>query len=136
MRTALGLLLVLLTTPSLAAEPFSCPSAISFTAQVNVQVVPGWKPLPMPERHALAGARLFDGDPADMADLVPDRITPPLTSWKLSPDRHYTFVCIYNGTEVTFAAGVPKSAAMCSVAVKRFTSGQPPRGTYIEASCQ
>ena len=127
---------VLLTAPAMAAEPLTCPPSIVFTSQANVEPAQGWRPLPFPERRPLLGARLFDGDPSGMADLVPDKITPALTTWKLEPTMTYTFVCTYKDTELTFAAAVPKGAAQCTIAQKRFTTGAPPRGTYIEATCQ
>ena len=128
--------LVLLSAPALAAERIVCPPSISVTAQVTVKEAPGWRALPFPEHHPLASARLFDGDPSGMADLVPDKNTPAAISWTLYPEMSYTFVCTYNGTAVSYAAVVPKGAALCSVASKPFTSGRPPRGTYIEAACQ
>ncbi len=127
---------VLLTAPALAAEPFTCPPGIEITPQATVKPVPGWQALPMAERHPLDGARLFDGDPAGMADLVPDQNTATLNVWQLQPGMSYTFVCTYAGTVMTMAAKVPTGAKQCSAAKKTLANTRPPNNTYIDASCR
>lgn len=67
------LTLFMLPTTSALAEPIPCPPVIEMTPQVSVKPIPGWRPLKVVERHALADARLFDGDPAGVADLTPDK---------------------------------------------------------------
>jgi len=127
---------LLLNGPAIAAETFICPPFIKLTPHATVQPVPGWQPLPMAEHHVLTGARLFDGDPADLADLVPDKNNAAGMAWQLFPNMSYTFVCTYAGTEMTMAAKVPTGAKQCATATKTFINSRPPNNTYIDASCR
>jgi hypothetical protein len=126
----------LLTCPVLAADPIACPPSIHVTPQATVQPVPGWQPLPMAEHFVLRGARLFDGDPADLADLIPDRNDAAGMAWQLQPGMSYTFVCTYAGTEMTMAAKVPAGLKQCATSKKTLANSRPPNNTYIDASCR
>jgi len=127
---------LLLSSPAISAETFTCPPAIKLTPQAIVQPVPGWQPLPMAAHHVLNGARLFDGDPADLADLIPDQNNAAGMAWRLFENMSYTFVCTYGGTDMTMAAKVPAGVKQCTVSTKTLANVRPPRNTYIDASCR
>lgn len=99
------------TGPGWAAE-FACPGTLAVRPAQSVAAPPGWRATDEPEQHYLRGARLFDGEPKDLADLIPER-----GGWDLGANqgRGYTLVCQYEGTEAVLEAKVPDGLRRCQM---------------------
>lgn len=112
---ALGLLL-LASLPAGAAE-LACPPFLELRPADAIVAPPGWQGEMRPQRHALAAADLFVGDPAKLAQLRgEDRDYPRLVFWPLPREAEgYTLVCRYEGTEAVLQARVPEEARRCEV---------------------
>ncbi|MBN8890059.1 MAG: hypothetical protein ABS99_04670 [Acetobacteraceae bacterium SCN 69-10] len=99
-----------------AAAGLACPGTLAIQPQEQVQAPAGWQAASEPQNHYLRGARLFDGDPKDLADLIGER-----GGWDLLPNegRGYTLICQYEGTEATLQARVPEGLRRCTVSRRK-----------------
>lgn len=116
-------LALLLLAPAMAAAQdrstlLTCPGSLRLTPRVALEAPAGWRALPAPQTHWLRGARLFSGDPAEEAELVPDNPRPRAYRWTLAAHAapQPWLVCAYEGTEASIAAAVPAAATVCLVA--------------------
>lgn len=110
------LVLLLLAAPAFAQQSplLACPDSIRLTPAESIEAPAGWRALPAARTHWLRGARLFAGDPAEQAELIPNFPRARNYGWTL--DTASTLVCEYEGTEATIAAPVPAGAGRCNLA--------------------
>jgi hypothetical protein len=101
------------------ADELVCPPNMQFVPKVDVVAAPaGFESRAFPEMHFLSGARLYDGDPDELAQLREDPGKGRDYGWAVDPPaegRFFMLVCTYEGTEMTFVAAVPASAKRCAV---------------------
>lgn len=109
-----------------AAPAFACPPHIRVTPEQRVDAPEGWRVVPEAEMHWLRGAELFDGDPADRAQLREDGENRQQRSawWDLDPanPRGYFLVCRYEGIEAGLVARVPAGPRRCTAETFRDNS--------------
>lgn len=131
-------MLAVLAAPSLAfaqqvpqarppGEPsFACPPHLWVVAEQRIEVPQGWRVQPDTQMHWLRGAELFDGEPAERAQLREDGENRQQRSawWDLAPGntRGYFLVCRYEGMEAGVVARVPDSMRRCTVTTYRDNS--------------
>jgi hypothetical protein len=148
-RHGLGLLLGVLVLPACAQAPkvpatwrMTCPPAVRL-ADARVLAVAGaagldaWKPSVDDGPVALSGVNLFDGPPAEGAQLMPERSSADglVSTWTFSgpgaTQRHVS--CDYAQGLVRLHALVPESSSTCTATAQR----QRPQGTLSAAfSCR
>ncbi|HEY4250477.1 MAG TPA: STY0301 family protein [Roseomonas sp.] len=129
MRVPLLALLALLPLPALAqgrpaapAPAWSCPASIEVDSTARIRVPDGFTLMPDPTRYWLRGADMFDGPPAEMAQLRGDSDRRTRRDWwDLDPanPRRYFIICRYEGLEEGLQATLPEGLRRCTMETYR-----------------
>jgi hypothetical protein len=100
-----------------AADFAACPAKIEVQKQQILKVVPGWTAAQVSEpRHDLWFVTLYDGEPKEMASLVPDVEGKLKSGWTLAPQsRAYWLECHYTQTTLVLSRALPAAAKLCEV---------------------
>jgi len=119
----------LLTGGLRAADFAACPAKIDVQRQELAKPVPGWTPALVSEPHnELWFVTIYDGEPKEMASLVPDISGRLKSGWTLARQgRTYWLECHYTETTIVLARAVPATAKSCEVTYVPSVSldGQP-----------
>jgi hypothetical protein len=118
-----GSVLVSMSMPSKAVE-LVCPEKIQ-TVQTSVGLAAGWKEFVRPDgsqvpgRYSLlAGIDLYDGDPAEIAQLRPDQESAHDSTWSFSqpapPQRPLYMACVYFNTRIQVVKALPLNVKKCT----------------------
>ena len=122
-----------LATASAVTATSDCPSVID-TDQTLKQSHQGWMASQEETRSPLSSIRLSEGDPRDLAWLLPDRTSKGgVQEWDLLPSpRGYWVVCGYANTTVILSRRLDPTVRRCAVQLdKRFN---PPLASHYR--CQ
>lgn len=119
--TILLLILSVCASPNLThAEQLFCPEAIN--VQESVTDVPAeWTPVSDGGRHPLKGIAFFDGNPAKMANLAPEKENKKkgrlYSIWHFDPKtaNNLWISCSYGRTAMTFTRPVSKQYSQCTI---------------------
>lgn len=121
--------LVLLAWAVHAADFQACPAHIDVQPQQLAAAVPGWMAAQADgPGHELWYVKVYDGDPKEKADLVPDSNEPLKRGWDLSPHgRPYWLECHYTRTTVVLRHPLPNNLKSCVVTMRPGVSldGEP-----------
>jgi hypothetical protein len=100
-----------------AAEFEACPARIDVQAQSLAKAAPGWTAAHAAEaRHDLWYVTLYDGEPKEMASLVPDVNGARRQAWQLPHQgRPYWLECHYTRTTIVLARPLPAKMQSCEV---------------------
>lgn len=99
-----------------AAELAACPAKIDVQTQQLARPVAGWTAARAAgARHDLWFITLYDGEPKEMASLVPDVNTRLKQSWVVPAGRPYWLECHYTRTTIVLAKPVPAGVKSCEV---------------------
>ena len=135
MKASLLLLLGLtLSAGAARAEIITCPDRL--TVQQSVPQPPaGWQSFDGEDAHPLAGVSLSEGNPSELATLVPtsDRKQGKVavTTWAFIPSKEgYWLSCLYAGTSMALTRQLPDGVKSCRVESDAQTN--PPSPTKIE----
>ena len=107
-----------LMTGGIPAADFSpCPATIEVQRQQLLKPVAGWTAaLAADPRHDLWFITMYDGEPKQMASLVPDLASKLKAGWTLAPaGLTYWLECHYTQTTIVLAKPVPSGAKACEV---------------------
>ena len=97
-----------------AADFAACPAKIEVQKQQIAKAVPGWTAAQVNDpRHDLWFVTMYNGEPKEMASLVPDISGKLKAGWTLAPG--YWLECHYTQTTLVLARAVPASAKVCEV---------------------
>jgi hypothetical protein len=111
------------------ADFTACPPSIDVQKQQLAKAVAGWTAAQGSEpRHDLWYVTMYDGEPKEMASLVPDISGKLRSGWTLAPTtRAYWLECHYTQTTLVLARPVPAGAKTCEVTYVPSVSldGQP-----------
>lgn len=127
MRPLLVSLLALLPVAALgqpaAPGAFACPASVEVESSAQLRAPEGFTVARAPTSHWLRGADLFDGPPAELAQLRGDggdRRT-RREWWTLDPanTRRYHIICRYEGLEEGLEAVLPAGLRRCTVETYR-----------------
>lgn len=116
------------------AEIILCPDQLA--VQQSVTPTPaGWQSFDSQEAHPLAGVSLSEGNPTELATLVPtsDRKQGKVavTTWNFIPSKDgYWLSCLYAGTSMAVTRKLPDGVKSCRVESDAQTT--PPSPTKIE----
>lgn len=124
------------TAPPAPERPvlLACPGTIEVDPGDRVRPPQGWATYTLIQHHALRGAALFEGDPAERVELVPseDRRA-RRTWWDLGGNRQpYRLVCLYEGIESGIVAEVPAGASSCEITSYREDRFLPRHGRIVD----
>jgi hypothetical protein len=105
-----------------AADFETCPASINVQPQQLAKALPGWtaSKTDMSQsgggNHVLWFVKMYDGDPKDKADLVPDTNSRLNRSWTLSGSRNgFWMECHYTRTTIVLARPLPGGLKACVV---------------------
>ncbi len=105
-----------------AADFGTCPASIDVQPQQLAKAVPGWTASKTTMSQAGGGSHvlwfvnIYDGDPKDKADLVPDINGPLSRSWTLSGSPNgFWMECHYTQTTIVLARPLPVVVKSCVV---------------------
>ena len=132
MHTFLVLMLIVLSPLAAAADwKVDCPAQLSTTQSTGGPLPGGWSIvartssaiLPATPGMAVAAATppvsisVFDGPPAQMADLVPDNPNAKLQRWTFGKTRtrDIYIVCNYADTRIKLARKAPAEITSCTL---------------------
>ena len=111
---------------SVAPPAFSCPPHVRVTPEQRIEAPEGWRVQADSAMHWLRGAELFDGEPAERAQLREDGgdRAGRREWWDLDPanPRGTFIVCRYEGLEAGIVARVPAGLRRCTVETYRDNS--------------
>lgn len=107
-----------------AAPPaFACPASVEVESSARLRAPEGFTVARDPARHWLRGADLFDGPPAELAQLRGDGGDRRARRewWTLDPanTRRYHIICRYEGLEEGLEAVLPAGLRRCTVETYR-----------------
>lgn len=126
MRPLLVTLLALLPVSALgqpAAPPaFACPASVEVESSARLRAPEGFTVARDSARHWLRGADLFDGPPAELAQLRGESNRRARRDWwDLDPanTRRYHIICRYEGLEEGLEAVLPIGLRRCTVETYR-----------------
>lgn len=106
----------LLTGGMCAADFAACPAKIEVQRQQLAKPAGGWTAAQANDaHHDLWFVTLYDGEPKEMASLVPDVSGRLKTSWTLAPARAYWLECHYTQTTIVLSRQVPAGVKLCEV---------------------
>jgi hypothetical protein len=107
-------LFALLSGGLCAADSAACPSRVDVQRQQLAKPIAGWTAAQVQDaHHDLWFVTLYDGEPKDMASLVPDSTGRLKTSWTLAPGRTYWLECHYTRTTIVLSRQVAAGAKLC-----------------------
>ena len=100
-----------------AADFKACPAKIDVKPQQLATPVPGSTvAYTNSQNHALWLVEIYDGDPKEKADLIPDINEPLKQAWTLTPhERPYWLECHYTQTSIVLRYRLPDSVKSCVV---------------------
>jgi hypothetical protein len=95
------------------ASPVECPAELKAPATAGGKATV----------HRLQSVDVFDGDPRELASLVPDEQPGrgrPLAIWKFAPvrERALWLACGYRGTSSTVTQELPAATSQCKASYK------------------
>jgi hypothetical protein len=139
MRTCLVTLLMALSPLAAAADwKLDCPARLSTTQSTGGPMPSGWSAIarttsavqPVAPGVAIAAATppisisVFDGPPAEMADLVPDNPNAKVQRWTFGRPRtrDIYIVCNYADTRIKLSRKAPAEVASCALSSPGATS--------------
>jgi hypothetical protein len=97
-----------------AADFAACPAKIEVQKQQIAKAVPGWTAAQANDpRHDLWFVTMYNGEPKEMASLVPDISGKLKSGWTLAPG--YWLECHYTQTTLVLTRAVPAGAKVCEV---------------------
>ena len=104
------------TSQSTAGEVPAGWSGVARTASSIAEVAPGTSTTESTPPIAIS---VFDGPPADMAELVPDNPNARIVQWtfKKPRTRDIYIVCNYADTRIGLARKAPAEVTSCAIAV-------------------
>ncbi len=104
-----------------AAPLIACPPQIQVESGDRPVVPQGWTLRAERQMHWLRGADLFEGDPAELAQLRPAEDRRAHREWWdiFDNGRPYVLICRYEGLEAGLQAEVPRAARRCEVRAVR-----------------
>ena len=119
---AVGLLAI--SRPVSALE-FACPDTIMTSEQLDAEIS-GWSQFLRPgtgeKQHRsspIAGIDLYDGDPNEIVQLVPDNQKDTWTfTASANADRPLFMACVYLGTKVQLIKPLPMNIRKCTIRKK------------------
>ena len=99
----------------------ACPPHLQVETGDTPVVPQGWTLRPERQTHFLRGADLFEGDPAELAQLRPEEDRRARREWWDIYDngRPYFLICRYEGLEAGIQGEVPRAAKRCEVRTVR-----------------
>jgi hypothetical protein len=102
-----------------AAPAGVCPEAISTEQKINDSPA-GWNAIAGEKEHALMGVTIYDGNPSEMASLVPEEKKNgeyDLAVWELRKPVKESFwiECSYQDTNIKLAKAIDKKITVCEV---------------------
>lgn len=114
---------------------FACPASVEVESTARIRAPEGFTVVPDPARHWLRGADLFDGPPAERAQLRGDggdRRT-RREWWDLDPAnaRAYHIICRYEGLEEGLEAVLPAGLRRCTVETYREDARAARGGRFV-----
>jgi hypothetical protein len=111
------IVLSILTGGLWAADFAPCPPRIEVPPQRLAKPVAGWTAGQAAEaRHDLWFITMYNGEPKEMASLVPDVSERLKQGWTLAPQTGtFWLECHYTRTTVVLARPVPATAKSCEV---------------------
>lgn len=120
----------LATTAQSAPLSIECPASIKPTASVNI-VPPGWSVVSGEASSPFDSLAIFDGNPSELASLVPDRDLPDAkvgargeAEWEFEGGAKNIWVgCAYARTTVSLAQVIPDGVMKCRVQATREKDG-------------
>jgi hypothetical protein len=101
-----------------AAEFEACPARIDVQPQQLAKAAPGWTAAHAADaHHDLWYVTLYEGEPKEMASLVPDINGRQRQSWQLLPHpvRPYWLECHYTRTTIVLARPLAPTLKSCEV---------------------
>ncbi len=112
----------LATTAQSAPLTIECPASIKPTASVSI-VPPGWSVVSGEASSPYDSLAIFDGNPGELASLVPDRDLPDVkigargeAEWDFEGGAKNIWVgCSYARTTVSLAQAIPDGVVKCRV---------------------
>jgi predicted secreted protein len=132
MRTFLIMLLIAFPPLATAADwKLDCPGRLSTTQSAGGSIPSGWSAIARTTSAVQAAApgvavaaatapisiSMFEGPPAEMADLVPDNPNAKLQRWTFGKPRtrDIYIVCNYADTRIKLARKAPAEVASCTL---------------------
>ncbi len=112
----------LASTAQSAPLIIECPASIKPTVSVGI-VPPGWSTVSGEASSPFDGLSIFDGNPSELASLVPDRDLPDTkvgthgeAEWDFEGGAKNIWVgCSYAHTTVSLARAIPDGVVKCRV---------------------
>ena len=126
-----SLTLIGLATSALSAPlTIECPASIKPAASISV-VPPGWSVISGEANSPFDSLAIFDGNPSELASLVPDRDLPDTKTgargeaeWNFEGGAKNIWVgCSYARTNVSLAQAIPDGVVKCRVQATHETEG-------------
>ena len=100
-----------------SADFTPCPATIEVQRQQLAKPVAGWTAAMAAEaRHDLWFVTLYDGEPKELASLIPDSGGKLKSGWTLAAQaRAYWLECHYTQTTIVLAKAIPAGVKACEV---------------------
>lgn len=132
MRAILATLLIALSPLATAVDwKVDCPARLSTTQSAGGPIPSGWSAIARTTSAVQAAApgvaiaaatpaisiSVFDGPPAEMADLVPDNTNAKLSRWTFGAarTRDIYIVCNYADTRIKLSRKAPAEVTSCTL---------------------
>ncbi|MEO7936542.1 MAG: STY0301 family protein [Dokdonella sp.] len=120
----------LASTAQSAPLAIECPSSIAPTATVT-NAPPGWSVVSGEASSPFDSLAIFDGNPSELASLVPDRDLPDTkvgargeAEWDFEGGARNIWVgCSYSRTTVSLAQAIPDGSVKCRVQATHESNG-------------
>lgn len=106
-----------------AADIDACPSSIDVKPQQLASTVPGWTVSSYSGKHVLWSVELYDGNPKEMADLIPDGNNRQKRVWNFKdPASTFWVQCHYTRTTIVLERPLPRTVKSCVLTFEQGSS--------------
>jgi hypothetical protein len=133
------LIMMLAAAPASAAERIACPPELHVQPREVASVPQGWSAWidAVNTHHYLKQVSLYDGEPKELASLVPDLNDKKNAVWTLtSNQRGYYLACAYEGSSVQLYRRVPEGTKACRVSFEEGISQVGGGASIQSATCE